>query len=241
MLINVDVKSLEVYVACDLSGDKTLYDELMIPGNDMHTNNQNAFGLPSRVIAKIFVFKLLYGASAYGYANDPDFVDVSRRDTFWQEVIDNFYAKYPSIALWHKKLIKEAQTNGFLSIPSGRYYPIDPIIRAGRVKWPETIIKNYPVQGFGADLVKLARIETARRFRQEVKRGVLVGTIHDSIVADVPEDEVELSCKIMKESIAKVPELCYNIYKYKFSLPMLCEVQVGPNKNDMKEFHFDAN
>jgi len=239
MLINADVKSLEVYVACDLSGDKTLYDELMIPGNDMHTNNQNAFGLPSRVIAKIFVFKLLYGASAYGYANDPDFVAVSRKEKFWQDVIDNFYSKYPSIAIWHKKLIKEAQTNGFLSIPSGRYYPIDPIIRGGRVKWPETIIKNYPVQGFGADLVKLARIETARRFREEVKRGCLVGTIHDSIVADVPDDEVELSCRIMKESIAKVPELCYNIYRHKFSLPMLCEVQVGTNKNDMKEFHFD--
>lgn len=57
-LINVDVKSLEVFVVCDLSGDKVLREELLTPGLDMHRNNQNDFKLPDRVTAKRFVFKL---------------------------------------------------------------------------------------------------------------------------------------------------------------------------------------
>ncbi|HET8687853.1 MAG TPA: hypothetical protein VFM18_14520, partial [Methanosarcina sp.] len=85
-VINVDVKSLEVYTVCDLSGDKVLREELLTPGYDMHTNNQNAFGLPDRVTAKRFIFKLIYGATAYGYANDTDFIDVSRKEEFWQDV-----------------------------------------------------------------------------------------------------------------------------------------------------------
>ena len=236
-VINVDVKSLEVYTVCDLSGDKVLREELLTPGYDMHTNNQNAFGLPDRVTAKRFIFKLIYGATAYGYANDTDFIDVSRKEEFWQDVIDKFYSKYKGIQTWHNKLIAIAQRQRYLEIPSGRYFPMEPQIVNGRVKWPITKIKNYPVQGFGADLVKLARLEAAKRVRQE-SSGLMIGTIHDSLVADAPEDEAEKVCRILMESVAKVPELCYNIYGYNFSLPMFSEGFIGLNKQDMKEYKY---
>ena len=64
MLVNVDVKSLEIVVAAQLSGDKVLQREI-INGEDIHANNMAAFKLPSRLIAKIFVFRLIYGGSAY--------------------------------------------------------------------------------------------------------------------------------------------------------------------------------
>ncbi|HET8685321.1 MAG TPA: DNA polymerase, partial [Methanosarcina sp.] len=125
----------------------------------------------------------------------------------------------------------------YLEIPSGRWFPMEPQIINGRVKWPITKIKNYPVQGFGADLVKLARIEAAKRIKEETK-GLLIGTIHDSLVADAPKDDAEKVCRILMESVAKIPELCYNIYGYKFSLPMLSEGFIGPNKNDMESYKY---
>lgn len=207
----------------------------MLEGQDFHQNNQDAFGLPDRVTAKRFKFKLIYGASAYGYANDPDFFNVSRNEKYWQNVIDAYYSKYKGVASWHNRIIQEAQVKRMLSVPSGRYYPFEPFIDRGRAKWPITKIKNYPVQGFGADLVKLARIEAARRFREELEQSLLICTVHDSLVADCPENEVLHAAKILQESIAKVPELCYNIYKYEFSLPMNSEIMVGVNKNEMKE------
>lgn len=222
-------------VVADLSNDKILKQEVL-EGQDFHQNNQTAFNLPSRVVAKRFKFKLIYGATAYGYATDPDFIDVSTNEKYWQKVIDAYYAKYKGVAAWHNTIIQQAMADRMLSVPSGRYYPFDPFVTdQGRIKWPITKIKNYPVQGFGADLVKLARIEAARRIREELERTVLICTVHDSLVADSPDEEVEDCAKILSESIAKIPELCYNIYKYEFSLPMNSEILVGVNKNEMKE------
>ena len=163
MLVNADVKSLEVFVAADLSDDKTLKDEL-INRLDLHQLNQARFKLPDRVTAKRFIFKLLYGATAYGYAQDSDFIDVGYSEQKWQKVIDEFYAKYTGIARWHDRIINDAKRDGYLTIPSGRYFNYAAKQTSYGWKWPLTTIKNYPVQGFGADLVKLARVEFYRRF-----------------------------------------------------------------------------
>ena len=144
MLINCDVKSLEIVVAAILSGDKILQQEI-INGEDIHANNMLAFKLPSRLIAKVFVFRLVYGGSAYSYANDIQFKNVSTSEEFWQEVIDTYYEKYRGIAAWHKKIVDEAKAKKRLEIPSGRYYPFSPEPSYNGFKWPITKIKNYPV------------------------------------------------------------------------------------------------
>lgn len=232
MLINADVKGLEVVVAAQLSGDNTLRREVM-EGIDFHQSNQDAFGLPSRIVAKRFKFKLLYGATAYGYANDGDFVETSRDQKFWQDIIDKYYAKYKGIAEWHRNLIKEAQSTGRLEIPSGRFYPIVPDYAKSWEPWPLTIIKNYPVQGFGADLVMLARLEARRRLREAAIECLLISTIHDSIVADTPAKNVETVGRILFDSIEAVPALCKKVFDYDFTLPLTSEVQYGKNKRDM--------
>jgi DNA polymerase I-like protein with 3'-5' exonuclease and polymerase domains len=237
MLINCDVKGLEVVVAAQLSGDKTLQKEL-IDGVDIHETNRDVFNLGAgkagRLIAKIFKFRLLYGGSAYSYANDADFRGVSTSQDFWQEVIDKYYTKYSGIAEWHKQLLYEAQTTGRITIPSGRYYPIVPDITK-RESWPLTIIKNYPVQGLGADLVLLARLR-AKQLLQEYPLALLCGTIHDSIVVDCPSEMCYTIRDILKQSVEQVPEYCKKIWNYNFSLPLKCEISYGPNKTDMKEF-----
>ena len=235
MIVNADVKSLEVVVAADLSRDKVLTEEIL-DKQDIHGNNRKAFNLPDRKVAKGFKFKLLYGASSYGFAKDVDFFEVSRSEKFWQEVIDSYYKKYYGIGTWHKRQLDTVKRQRYLEIPSGRYFPMNPIVDKGRVRWPETIIKNYPVQGFGADLVKLARIRAYERVKAELNKSVMICTVHDSLVADSPDDEWEQCAKILYESIAEIPKLCYNIYSYKFSLPITSEILVGKNKNQMEEY-----
>jgi DNA polymerase I-like protein with 3'-5' exonuclease and polymerase domains len=96
---------------------------------------------------------LIYGGSAYSYANDPDFTSVSRDVKFWQRVIDEYYNKYQGIKKWHDSLLNTVKKQGYIEIPSGRFYEFKPEFKHGDWKWPLTTIKNYPVQGFGADLV----------------------------------------------------------------------------------------
>jgi len=233
-LINCDVKSLELVVAAELSDDRVMKEEIRNK-EDLHENNRIRFNLPSRLIAKIFAFRLIYGGSAYSYSVDPDFASVGLTQDQWQEVIDAYYAKYYGLAAWHKNLLKICQTNdGIIDVPSGRYYRFVPDYKR-RQPWPLTQIKNYPVQGFGADLVMLARVDFYHRFIESGMEGGMIQTIHDSIVADVPEENVLPVAKMMKESVARVPELCYTNWNYKFTLPMTSEVSVGPNKRNMKE------
>ena len=110
MIVNLDVKSLEVVVAAWLSGDAVLKKELN-DKLDIHGINQEAFGLPERVIAKILVFRILYGGNEYSFVNDPDFTSVSKSLKYWKNVIDRFYEKYKGIAKWHQGLIREVSKN----------------------------------------------------------------------------------------------------------------------------------
>lgn len=133
-----------MFVAADLSGDKVLKDELLNK-LDLHSLNQERFKLPDRVTAKRFIFKLLYGATAFGYEQDTDFIGVGYSQKQWQRVIDEFYSKYYGIKQWHDSLLLTVQRDGCIEIPSGRYYNYQPKRTSYGYKWPLTTIKNYPV------------------------------------------------------------------------------------------------
>lgn len=163
---------------------------------------------------------------------------MSTSATFWQGVIDKYYAKYYGIAEWHKQLIREAQENGRLTIPSERYYPIAPDY-SKREPWPLTIIKNYPVQGFGADLVMLARIRASQLIKQSGMECQLVGSIHDSIVADCPSENVLGVGDMLRRSISEVPEYVKKVWGYNFTLPLTSEISFGPTKYQQETITFD--
>jgi DNA polymerase I-like protein with 3'-5' exonuclease and polymerase domains len=209
----------------------------IVDKQDMHLNNQNAFGLPSRLIAKIFIFRLLFGGSAYSYATDPAFAEVGFNQNQWQEVIDAFYKKYYGIAAWHKRIIEEAQTTCKIVSPiNGRYFPFKPEKSyKGELKWPITQIKNYLVQSSGADLVMLARLQTRKLLRESGLDAKMVATVHDSLVASCREADVEQVGKILLESVETLPKMVKQVWGYDMSVPMTAEVQYGKSKGDMKD------
>lgn len=237
MLLKADVKSLEIVAAAELSGDKVLIRELL-DKEDTHANNQKAFNLgegdEGRLIAKRFIFKLLYGATAYGYSTDGDFVSIGLTQKQWQAVIDNFYNKYKGIAAWHKELIHRAQSDGRITIPSGRYFPINPDYTK-REPWPLTIIKNYPVQGFGADLVCLARCRASQLIRESGLVALMVSTVHDDIKTDQPNKNVFAIARLINQAVEEVPSMVRKIWKYDFKLPLSCEIKVGMNLGEMQK------
>jgi DNA polymerase I-like protein with 3'-5' exonuclease and polymerase domains len=231
MLINADAKALEWLGVVYLSKDKRGYYEIR-EEIDQHTSNQEDFGLPSRLIAKKFVFRLVYGGSAYAYANDADFTDVSTKEKFWQKVIDKFYLKYSGVREWHESLMEQAMLSGQLVIPTGRVFTFTQEMKGGQLVWPRTTILNYPVQGFGADLMLLARIQVHQRLKDLKDVGVLpVCTVHDSIVYDAPKEWVDQVVEAMYASWDYLPQAFKRAFGVEFDLPTKVEVQVG---NDWK-------
>lgn len=254
MLVNADVKGLEVVVAAELSGDRILRQEIL-DGTDFHEANRSRFRLggadaydgetdaekaarkAGRLVAKILKFRTIYGGGAYSFAHDPSMNHVSASEKFWQDILDQYFDKYKGLKQWHEELILTAQREGRIEIPSGRFYPITPDY-SKREPWPLTVIKNYPVQGFGADLVMLARLEARKRLREAAIEAILISTIHDSIVADTPAKNVEAVGRILNDSIEAVPDLCRRVFDYDFSLPLSSEVQFGRNKKEMRDLVF---
>ena len=230
MIVNADAKSLEIYGAAYLSQDPVMMKELL-SGVDMHSRNQEDFKLPSRLIAKILIFRTIYGGNEYSFANDPDFASVSTSVNYWKRVLDKFFDKYRGLAKWHEQIIQEVVSTGYYVNPAtGRTYKYQ---RDQRGNWPVTQIKNYPVQGLGADIMSIARVSFKRRFDDLKIPGVIVNSIHDSIVVDVPSTEVQRVSELFHAVFRDLPSNFKRIFGVDFNLPLLCEVQYGPNMKEL--------
>jgi DNA polymerase-1 len=234
-ICNVDAKSLEVVCAAYLSQDKVLIQELL-NGDDIHGLNQKAFGLPEgkagRLIAKVLVFRILYGGTEYSFAQDADFQDVSSSVKYWKEVIERFYEKYKGIKDWHTKIIQEATTTGKIVMCTGREYSYS---LTPRGEWPITQIKNFPVQGLGADLMSIIRVAFYKRLKASGLKALPVSSVHDSIVVDCPEEEVSRIVELYSEAFDVAPKLFKQWFNVEFNLPLRCEISVGPNMDQLTE------
>lgn len=229
------MKSLELVTAAYLSRDKVLIQEIM-DGTDIHENNKQRFKLPERRIAKIFVFRLIYGGQAYSYAHDSDFNHISKSQDYWQEVVDEFYAKYRGIADWHDDLVKSVLSDGRLVMPTGRTFVWDRADVAKRLWFHRPKILNYPVQGTGADLVAIGRVSLWKRLRKQGIPVIWQSTVHDSIDIDVESCYTSSVCKLIMESIQDIPTNFERLLGVKFDLPVGCEIGYGPNLANLTPF-----
>ena len=235
MLLNADAKALEWVCAAYLSQDKVAMNEIHNQV-DQHTDNQARFGLPSRLIAKTFVFRLIYGGSAYSYALDHNFKDIGD-ERFWDDVIKQFYKKYTGLGDWHEEIFEDAKMNAQLTMPTGRQYNFLPEISAyGKPKFPRTRILNYPVQGLGADLMAIVRVSLRNRLKG-IGNLKLINTVHDSIMIDYDESTVSKDklVPIVRAAFEDVPKNFEKLFGKEFNLPMRVDIQVGKTWGNLEE------
>lgn len=229
---------LEVVVAAYLSQDPVLMHEVR-DGVDLHTNNQQRFKLPTRTLAKIFKFRLIYGGSAWSYALDPSFNQISDKPEYWQGIIDEYYKKYNVLQKWHEGLVATVIQENRLVMPTGRIYEFEPYLKRGKYVWPRTKILNYPVQGLGHDLMAIARVVAFKRLRG-IPDLRFVNSVHDSIIIDLPEHLCYNVAHTLEEVFNDIPTNFRRQFGVEFNLPMKAEVKFGPTWADMKTYHREA-
>lgn len=237
MLFQCDASQLEWRTAVELSKDSVALAEIL-GGEDTHAKNQKAFDLPSRLIAKIFLFRTIFRGSGWSFANDPDFMHVSTNPAFWDDLNEKFYRKYYGLDrqhhIWKETVLAGKPIQG----PLGRAWSIK-IHRdfKGELKIPWTTLSNYPVQGTGADVMMLARLSAKRRIQQEGIQCDWISTVHDSIVLDVPNMDDLIRLRDLFDGVFKdIPQNIQALFGYKWDVPMACESKYGPNMLDMKKF-----
>ena len=263
MLLKVDAAQLEWRVKVFLAQDKVGMAEipLMDEGKlDIHTDNQNRFALPNRTIAKNYIYQFIFQdafgdqgfyAAAAGFAHKADFQHVfgdlpkKRRVEKWLEVVESTFKKYDGIYKHGISLIREATTTGRIVVPSGRFYPFVPEpTYGGDLDWPRTKILNYPVQGFSADLVQVARLTIWKRIQAlpafEKGQILLINTVHDDVEVDVDNDPelVYTISTILEQSFRDIPSEFKKLYGSEINVPLAGEVKYGLtlNESDMKKF-----
>lgn len=218
-----------------LSQDEVGLSEIS-KGADAHSLNQKAFDLPSRLIAKIYLFRTIFRGSGYAFANDPEFMHVSQDPKFWDVVGTKFYSKYSGLDECHKRWADLVVAGQPIIGPTGRQWTIS-MKRdyRGNLKIPWTVLSNYPVQGTGADVMMIARISFYRRLKASGIPALLVSTVHDSIVVDVADEYVSAIVNLMYEVFDDLVENINRCFKCNWNVPLACEVKLGPNMLDMKK------
>jgi len=240
MLVQVDAAQLEWRCALELSQDPVGIQEVL-NGEDTHSLNEKAFQLPSRLIAKIYLFRTIFRGSGYSFSIDPDFMHVSNDAAYWENVNKLFYEKYSGLNDCHFKW-KDLCLNGLPIVgPLGRYWKIEPINKYGKLNW--TVFTNYPVQGTGADVMAIARVSFKRRLDNMglSKVVLLVSSVHDSIVVDCPSKYLQTVAKLFHEVFRDLPENIERIFGYKWKVPLACEVKYGNNMKDMTKLPLQFN
>jgi DNA polymerase I-like protein with 3'-5' exonuclease and polymerase domains len=231
MICNLDAAQLEWRVVLHNSRDKVGIQEVN-DGQDFHSDNQARFKLPDRLTAKKFLFRAIFKGSAYAYSVDNDFRHLGGQK-YWQNVIDKFYEKYTGIYQYHADLMREATSTGRIVSESGRIYEFEPRMKRGQLTWPENDIVNYPVQGFAADLMSLARVSAWNRTRELREKGkvLFVNTIHDSLCLDINgnlREAIEIG-NIVRSSFRDIPANFKKIYGGELLIPMDADFKVGIN------------
>lgn len=236
MLLQCDASQLEWRVALELSNEIVGIQEI-INGEDTHANNQSAFELPSRLIAKIFLFRTIFRGSGWAFANDADFQHVSSDPKFWDLMNEKFYAKYKHLDKQHKVWMALVSAGKDITGPLGRSWHLE-MKRdyKGELKLPINQLVNLPVQGTGADIMTIARISAYKRIKKAGIPCDFISTVHDSIVLDTYEKYLQQLREIFEQVFVDLPMNIKSIFGYDWKCPMACECKYGPNMKDMKKF-----
>lgn len=225
LITEADFTALEWVCAGNLSLDKQIIDDV-VNGKDIHTQTATIIhqcakadvSKDLRASVKKWSFAPLYGGRGVGSA------------PHIQNYFDQFMIIYYGLARWHQSLMQGVLKNGTVQTPSGRQYFWPNARRYGNGRISNaTQVVNYPVQGFGNDLVQLACVRALRRFKETQLKSLLVLTVHDSIVVDTHPDEVGQVSNILHWAMKDVLDEASERWGASFALPLTIEISSGKN------------
>jgi DNA polymerase-1 len=207
-----------------LSGDAALI-EAFRSNADIHTStaarlyhkSNEEVTSSERRSAKTANFGIIYGISAFGLAQR---LDIPNREA--KELIDNYFESYPGIKNYMESVVAKAATEGYVETMFGRRRILRDITSSNRTVrgLAERNAINAPIQGSAADIMKLAMVEIYRRFEAEGIRSKMIMQVHDEVVIDTLNEELESVKRIVKEAMESVAKL---------SIPLIAEVNSAEN------------
>lgn len=233
VIVSADYSQIELRIMAHLSGDKTLIAAFQ-NGEDVHRRTAaEVFGTApenvsseQRRYAKTINFGLIYGMGQYGLAKSLGIDNLSAKN-----FIDRYFARYPGVAEYMQRTKEQAAAQGYVETLFGRrlYLPDIRNKNANARAGAERAAINAPMQGTASDLIKRAMIDVSRWLSEceaspwdELLQSKLIMQVHDELVLEVVETELDF----VKE---KLPQIMAKVDGGLLDVPLVAEVGVGEN------------
>jgi len=226
-LLSSDYSQIELRVLAHLSNDLNLIQAFK-NGKDIHEATakailgKNEVTKEERRSAKAINFGIVYGMTSWGLAND---AGISPKEA--NEFIQKYHESFPEILPYTTSLVKEAEKQGYVTtIFNRRRYIRDINSPNYNVReFSKRTAMNSPIQGSAADILKLAMVKLDASLLENHLHAKLILTIHDEIVLDVPEEEIEKTKEITEKVMTGVATL---------RVPLQVEISYGKNLFEAK-------
>ncbi len=223
-IVSADYSQIELRIMAHLSGDANLR-RAFAEGEDVHrATASEVFAVPiqdvepdQRRIAKVINFGLIYGMSSFGVAQN---LGIDRGTA--QIYVERYFARFPGAKRYMDETRARARELGYVETVFGRRLWL-PELKSGapvRRQAAERAAINAPMQGTAADLIKLAMISVQEFLEKEQLKTLLIMQVHDELVLEVPDEELD----VVK---TEVPELMQSVAK--LDVPLVVELGVGDN------------
>jgi DNA polymerase-1 len=223
-IVSADYSQIELRIMAHLSQDEGML-KAFANNEDIHrATAAEIFGVDrenvdneQRRYAKVINFGLIYGMSAFGLAQN---LNIERAAA--QSYIERYFARYPSVRQYMNDTRETARQKGYVETYFGRRLWIPEINSPNGMRraGAERAAINSPMQGTAADLIKLAMIAVDQWLKEERLNTKLIMQVHDELVLEVPENELEL----VKQHL---PLLMQNVVQ--LDVPLLAEMGIGDN------------
>ena len=229
VLLAADYSQIELRLLAHFSKDPLLV-EAYRRGDDIHTlTASQVFGVPPLMVtpdhrrqAKVVNFGIVYGLSAFGLSQNLG-IEPSEAKQF----INAYFERYSGVRAFIDRTLEEARREGKVKTLFGRARPIPDINskNANLRGFAERTAVNTPLQGTAADLIKIAMIRIDTVLRERGLKSRMTLQVHDELVFEVPEAEIEVMRPLVRDQMEKVHEL---------TVPLLVEIGVGMNWRDLE-------
>ena len=228
-LLSADYSQVELRVMASLSNCKSLIAAFQ-NDEDIHTHvASEVFNVPEEAVtkqmrrcAKAVIFGIIYGISGFGLGEN---LHISKSEA--DEYIEKFHKLYPEVKNYTDTQVSLAKEKGYVTTLFGRTRVIEEINNPNYLirQMGERMAMNTPIQGTSADIMKLSMINVYNRFMCEGITSKILLQVHDEIIVDCKNSELDKIKKIVKEEMENV---------YKLSVPLKVEIDTGINWYEAK-------
>ena len=211
VFVDADYSQIELRILAHMSGDERLINAYR-DAQDIHAiTASEVFHTPlaevtplQRRNAKAVNFGIVYGISAFGLSED---LSISRKEAL--EYINKYFETYPGVKTFLDDQVKLGKEQGYVTTMYGRKRPI-PELKSGNFmqrSFGERVAMNSPIQGTAADIMKLAMIAVDRELREKHLRSRIVLQVHDELLVEAHQEEVEQVVQILTDKMKHAADL----------------------------------